>query len=148
MPVPKAEIVGRCLREPVKGTDRNGNPYIFIRVGASDWHKDDQGNPVTDRELFVNIEKFRADMNMRVPEVGDNVRAFGRLYERKDTGDDGTEYRNVVLQADFVESWPKRNQAQQGWGDVPQQPQQGQPQQGQLGAWGNAPADIPGEPPF
>lgn len=127
MPTPRAELIGRCVKEPRMGTDKHGKPYIFVRIACSDSHKDENGQWVTLREVFINVQWFGADTTMRVPQVGDPVRAFGRIYETVDEKD-GKEYRNIVCDAEYVRSWEKK-QSQQGWGNQ----QQGQQSQG---SWG------------
>lgn len=66
MPTPRAEIIGRCVKEPYKGTDKKGKPYIFVRTATSDSHKEGE-QWVTDRQLFIDVQLFDADPNMRIP---------------------------------------------------------------------------------
>lgn len=152
MPVPKAELVGNALQDAKTGFDKNGKPYCLVKIACSDSHKDEQNNQwVTDRELFVNVRWFGADQNMRVPQKGDRVIAFGKLSQSTDTGQDGTVYTNFNCDADFIKSFEKR------------QPQQGQQSRGGFGGqqapdndpWNSAPPANGGgfggaddEPPF
>lgn len=158
MPTPRAELIGPCVKEPRMGTDKHGKPYIFVRIACSDSHKDQNDQWVTDREMFINVQWFGADTTMRVPQVGDPVRAFGRIYETVDEKD-GKEYRSIVCDAEYVRSWEKK-QSQQGWGNQ-QQAQQSQgswggiveqsKQQSQQQAQSNDPWNAPplgDEPPF
>lgn len=153
MPTPRAELVGRCVKEPRMGKDKNGKPYIFVRIACSDSHKDQNDQWVTDRELFVNVQWFGADTTMRIPQVGDPVRTFGRMYETVDEKD-GKEYRNIVCDAEFIRSWEKK-QSQQGWGDQPQGQQQGgwggmveQAQQNQQQGFANQPQAAQSNDPW
>jgi single-stranded DNA-binding protein len=129
MPLPKSEIVGNALADAKTGTDKNGRPYLLVRVACSKSHKDDQGNWVTDGELFVNVSWFNARTDGHVPMKGDRVIAFGELSESKDTGKDGTEYRNFNLRADVLRSFEKRQQSG-GWNQGGQQQGYGQQQSG------------------
>lgn len=156
MPTPRAELIGRCVKEPKTGTDRNGKPYIFLRMACSDSHKDENDQWVTDRQMFVNVQLFNADTSMRIPAVGDGVRTYGRLYVTEDVADNVT-YTNVNCDAEFIRSWPKKEQ-QSGWGNASAQPQDstwGNSENQQATApsdpWGGAPAAPPAdgdEPPF
>lgn len=156
MPTPRVELIGRCVKQPKLGTDKNGKPYMFVRIACSDSRKDEQGNWATDREMFVNVQLFGADTGMRIPDVGDTVRTFGRIYVQEDTHD-GKIYHNVLCDAEFVKSWPKKQQ-QDGWGNTTAQPQDstwGNNQNTQANEardpWGSAPAAPPAaedEPPF
>ena len=122
MPVPKAELVGNALQDAKTGFDKNGKPYCLVKIACSDSHKDEQNNQwVTDRELFVNVRWFGADQNMRVPQKGDRVIAFGKLSQSTDTGQDGTVYTNFNCDADFIKSFEKRQQNQNGFGGQGQQ---------------------------
>ena len=122
MPVPKAELVGNALQDAKTGFDKNGKPYCLVKIACSDSHKDEQNNQwVTDRELFVNVRWFGADQNMRVPQKGDRVIAFGKLSQSTDAGRDGQEYVNFNCDADFIKSFEKRQQNQNGFGGQGQQ---------------------------
>lgn len=114
MPLPKMEIVGNALADAKTGTDKNGKPFLLVRVAASKSHKDDQGNWVTDGELFVNVSWFNARTDGHVPAKGDRVISFGEVSESRDTGKDGTEYRNFNLRAESFRSFEKRQQSG-GW---------------------------------
>lgn len=125
MPVPKAELVGNALQDAKTGFDKNGKPYCLVKIACSDSHKDEQNNQwVTDRELFVNVRWFGADQNMRVPQKGDRVIAFGKFHQTTDSGQDGTVYTNFNCDADFIKSFEKRQPQQGGFG-------------GQQGGWNN-----------
>lgn len=151
MATPRAEIAGRCVKEPFMGTDKNGKPYIFVRVATSDSQKDGD-EWITMRELFVNVQLFNANPNMRIPEVGDHVRAFGSLFEEK-TEKDGKTYLSVNCNAEYLKSYPKvkvHRQGGSGWGGMVEKAKQ---QKAQDDPWGGAgvPPEPPldgGEPPF
>lgn len=156
MPVPKAELVGNALQDAKTGFDKNGKPYCLVKIACSDSHKDEQNNQwVTDRELFVNVRWFGADQNMRVPQKGDRVIAFGKLSQSTDTGRDGQEYVNFNCDADFIKSFEKRQQNQNGFGGQGQQARGGfGGQQQSNDPWGSTPAGNGGfggdsdTPPF
>lgn len=145
MPTPRAEIIGNAVRDAKTGTSRDGKPYLFVTVACNDSHKADNGDWVTDRSIFINVQYFDADTRVRVPGKGDRVRAFGRIYETTDTGKDGQEYRNVKLDAKYLESWEKR-QSNDAWGGG-QQAQGGGAPAGSWGAVGSAPQSDE-QPPF
>lgn len=155
MPLPEAKIVGNALADARTGNDKNGRPYMLVRVACSKSHKDDQDNWVTDGELFVNVSWFNARTDGHVPAKGDRVLAFGEMSESKDTGKDGTEYRNFNLRAESLRAFPKQQQSG-GWGQ-----QVGGQRQGGFGGrpqggddpWNSAPQSNGGfdggeEPPF
>lgn len=144
MPLPESKIVGNALADARTGNDKNGRPYMLVRVACSKSHKDDQGNWVTDAELFLNVSWFNARTDGHVPAKGDRVLAFGELSESRDTGKDGTEYRNFNLRAESLRAFPKRQQSG-GWS-------QGGQQQGGGDPWNSAPTgggfDGADNPPF
>lgn len=155
MPTPRTELIGRCVKEPKTGTDKKGRPYIFLRMACSDSRKDENDQWVTERQMFVNVQLFNADTSMRIPNVGDGVRTYGRLYVTEDV-DDNVTYMNVNCDAEFIKSWPKKEQ-NTGWGNTTAQPQDstwGNNQNTQATAprdpWNDAPAAGSGEdePPF
>lgn len=159
MPAPKAELVGNALQDAKTGFDKNGKPYCLVKIACGDSHKDDSGQWVTDRELFVNVRWFGANPDMRVPSKGDRVIAFGKLSQSTDTGRDGQEYVNFNCDADFIKSFEKRQQNQNGFGGQGQQARGGfggqQSQQQSNDPWNSAPAGNGGfggaddsEPPF
>lgn len=147
MPLPKSEIVGNALADARTGTDKNGKPYLMVRVACSKSKQDQQGNWETLGELFVNVSWFDARTDGHVPAKGDRVIAFGEMSESKDTGKDGTEYRNFNLRADTLRSFEKRQQSG-GW-NQPQQSQGGWNQGGQpQGQQGGGFPDADATPPF
>lgn len=150
MPTPRAEIIGRCVKEPYKGTGKKGKPYIFVRTATSDSHKDGE-QWVTDRQLFIDVQLFDADPNMRIPQVGDTVRAFGPIYENL-REHEGQTYKDILCRAEFIKSYPKRQQSGggSGWGGIAEQAQQQGQQDNSNDPWGSAPSfgDDGGEPPF
>lgn len=128
MPTPTIELEGRCVKEPKCGTDRNGNPYIFVRVACSDSRKTDTGWE-TMRELFVDVEWFRCDKTMRIPQVGDFVRVFGRMYETT-REHEGIKYRDVKCDAYWFKAYERKQPSTtQGWGGIVEQHEQQQAQQ-------------------
>lgn len=145
MPTPRAEIIGRCVKEPYKGTDKKGNPYLFVRVATSDSHKDGD-EWITDRQLFVDVRLFNADPGMRIPEVGDTVRAFGPIYENVRERE-GKSYKDILCRAEYLRSVPKRQQGGGGSGWPSATGQTGGRQAGSgSDPWGEA--GVPPEPSF
>ncbi|PKF67657.1 hypothetical protein CXB45_11150 [Corynebacterium mastitidis] len=144
MPTPRAEIRGNAVRDAKTGTDKNGKPYLMVTVGCNDSKKAGENEWDTLRSIFISVRLFGADPTMHVPQKGDTVNAFGRLYEEQSTGKDGKEYKNIVMDAEYVRAWPRK--ANQGWGGG-QQAQGGGAPAGSWGAVGSAPQSDE-QPPF
>lgn len=109
MPLPKTEIVGNAVSDAKTGTDKNGQRYCFVRVGCSESYTNDHGDWVNGREMFFNVQFFQAPDDLMIPNKGDKVITYGKIFQKTEELPDGRIMKNVVVDADFMKTFPKKN---------------------------------------
>lgn len=107
--LPKTEINGNAISDAKTGIDKNGQRYCFVTVGCSESHSNDDGTWTNGKSIYFNVKLFQARDDLVIPKKGDRVVSYGKLYQTMDTMKDGNTIKNINIDAEFINTYPKES---------------------------------------